>query len=161
MRKGKKIVLSPTETLSTRETVESVYCETWHSTDFQSSEIIISIANTVKIREQLSRNTTKPTKWLCAQRRLSSAWATAKDLLRVAKDPSFLHADSKDSDQTGRMPRLIWVFTGHTCHFVKPHFEKVGARQDLPCPSVILWFSHSVTFQMNIFRHTYLRTCEA
>ena len=25
----------------------------------------------------------------------------------VAKDPSFLHADSEDSDQTGRMPRLI------------------------------------------------------
>ena len=25
----------------------------------------------------------------------------------LAKDPSFLHADSKDSDQTGRMPRLI------------------------------------------------------
>ena len=36
----------------------------------------------------------------------------------VAKDPSFLHADSEDSDQTGRMPRLIWVFAGHTCHFV-------------------------------------------
>ena len=33
---------------------------------------------------------------------------------RVAKDPSFLHADSKDSDQTGRMPRLIWVFSGRT-----------------------------------------------
>ena len=31
---------------------------------------------------------------------------------RVAKDPSFLHADSEDSDQTGRMPRLIWVFAG-------------------------------------------------
>ena len=28
----------------------------------------------------------------------------------VAKDPSFLHADSEDSDQTGRMTRLIWVF---------------------------------------------------
>ena len=26
----------------------------------------------------------------------------------VGKDPSFLHADCKDSDQTGRMPRLIW-----------------------------------------------------
>ena len=26
---------------------------------------------------------------------------------RVAKDPSFLHADSEDSDQTGQMPRLI------------------------------------------------------
>ena len=32
----------------------------------------------------------------------------------VAKDPSFLHADSKDSDQTGRMHRLIWVFAGRT-----------------------------------------------
>ena len=30
----------------------------------------------------------------------------------VAKDLSFLHADSKDSDQTGWMPRLIWVFPG-------------------------------------------------
>ena len=35
---------------------------------------------------------------------LSSKW--------VAKGPSFLHADSEDSDQTGRMPRLIWVFAG-------------------------------------------------
>ena len=25
----------------------------------------------------------------------------------VAKGPSFLHVDSEDSDQTGRMPRLI------------------------------------------------------
>ena len=25
-----------------------------------------------------------------------------------------LHADSEDSDQTGRMPRLIWVFAGRT-----------------------------------------------
>ena len=33
---------------------------------------------------------------------------------RVAKDPSFLHADSEDSDQTGRMPRLIWVYAGRT-----------------------------------------------
>ena len=32
----------------------------------------------------------------------------------VAQDPSFLHADSEDSDQTGRMPRLIWVFAGRT-----------------------------------------------
>ena len=32
----------------------------------------------------------------------------------VANDLSFLYADSKDSDQTGRMPRLIWVFAGRT-----------------------------------------------
>ena len=33
---------------------------------------------------------------------------------RVAKDPDFLHADSEDTDQTGRMPRLIIVFAGRT-----------------------------------------------
>ena len=66
---------------------------------------------------------TKPTKW-CAQRRLRSAWASAQSdqsslcTRWVAKDPSFPHADSEDSDQTGRMPRLIWVFAGRTCHFV-------------------------------------------
>ena len=38
--------------------------------------------------------------WLCAQ------W--------VIKVPKFLHADREDSDQTGRMPRLIWVFAGGT-----------------------------------------------
>ena len=32
----------------------------------------------------------------------------------VAKDLRFLHADSEDSDQTGQMPRLIWVFAGRT-----------------------------------------------
>ena len=36
----------------------------------------------------------------------------------VAKDPSFLHANREDSDQTGRMPRLIGVIAGLTCHFV-------------------------------------------
>ena len=36
----------------------------------------------------------------------------------VAKDPRFLLADSKDSYQTGRMPRLIWVFARRACHFV-------------------------------------------
>ena len=32
----------------------------------------------------------------------------------VAKGPRFLHADSEDSDQPGRMPRLNWVFAGRT-----------------------------------------------
>ena len=32
----------------------------------------------------------------------------------VAKDPSFLHADNEDSDQTMRMPKLMWVFAGRT-----------------------------------------------
>ena len=36
----------------------------------------------------------------------------------ITKNPSFLHADSEVSNQTGRMPRLIWVVAGRTCHFV-------------------------------------------
>ena len=36
----------------------------------------------------------------------------------IAKDPRFLHADSEDSNQTGWMASLIWVFAGCTCHFV-------------------------------------------
>ena len=59
---------------------------------------------------------TKPTKWVCAQRRLESAWASAQSdqclccaLSWVAKNPSFLHADSEDSDQLRQMPRLIRV----------------------------------------------------
>ena len=30
----------------------------------------------------------------------------------IAKDPRFLQVDFEDSDQTGQMPRLIWVFAG-------------------------------------------------
>ena len=33
-------------------------------------------------------------------------------------DSIFLYADSKDSDQTRQVPRLIWVFAGRTGHFV-------------------------------------------
>ena len=36
----------------------------------------------------------------------------------TVKDPSFLHVDSEDSDQTGQMPRLISAFAKRTCHFV-------------------------------------------
>ena len=36
----------------------------------------------------------------------------------VAKDSLLLHSDSKYSDQTGRMPRLIRVFAGQTGHLV-------------------------------------------
>ena len=62
---------------------------------------------------------------MCAQRRLRSAWASAQSDQEsslsaqwVAKDPSFHNADSEDSDQTGQMPRLIWVFARMICHFI-------------------------------------------
>ena len=62
---------------------------------------------------------TKPTMWLWAKTQISlgirPVWSESSLCTQwVAKDPSFLHADSEDSDQTGRMPRLIWVFAGHT-----------------------------------------------
>ena len=66
---------------------------------------------------------TKPTKWVCAQRILRSAWASAlsdqsslsawRKLVSLATH----WAHSENSDQTGRMPTLIWVFAGRTVIF--------------------------------------------
>ena len=88
-----------------------LYLWHWHIRYFHT--------NTSRFRH-LSRDMTKPTMWLCAQRRLRSAWASTQSdksslcAQLVAKDPSFLHVDTEDSDQTGRMPRLNWVFAGRT-----------------------------------------------
>ena len=58
---------------------------------------------------------------MCAQRRLRSAWTSAQSdqSLHCPHKESlgslatqWVH--SEDSDQTGRMPRLIWVFAGRT-----------------------------------------------
>ena len=91
----------------------------------------------------MSCNMTKPTKWLCALRSLRSA--TSLCIHWVAKDPRLLHADSKYSDQTGWMPRLIRVFAGCTvillvlsCHGSYGFF----------CLHTFPWslnFSHSMT----------------
>ena len=73
----------------------------------------------------MSRLVTKPTKWHVrpAKTQISlgirPVWSESSLFAQwVAKDPSFLHADSEDSDQTGQMPRLIWAFAGCTCHLV-------------------------------------------
>ena len=57
---------------------------------------------------------------MCAQRRLTSGQSDQSSLSAWRKLESLAThwAHSEDSDQTGRMPRLIWVFAGHTCHFV-------------------------------------------
>ena len=67
---------------------------------------------------------TKPTKWPVrpANTQISLGirplWSESSLYTQlVAKDPGFLH-DSEASDQTGQMPRLIWVFAGRTGHFV-------------------------------------------
>ena len=61
---------------------------------------------------------------LCTQRRLRSAWASAQSdqssvsAWRKLGSLATYWAYSKDSDQTGQMPRLIWVFAGRTGQFV-------------------------------------------
>ena len=56
----------------------------------------------------MSRLTTKPAS-------IRPVWSKSSVYAQwVAKDPSFIHADSENSDHTWR----IWVFAGRTCHFV-------------------------------------------
>ena len=56
----------------------------------------------------------KTNKMICAPSEDRSAWAATQSDQEssqcakwIAEVPMFLHADSEDSDQTGRMPRLI------------------------------------------------------
>ena len=61
---------------------------------------------------------------LCIQQILRSARASTQSdqsslcIHWIAKGPRFLHADSKDSEQTEWMPRQTWVFAGRTSQFV-------------------------------------------
>ena len=74
---------------------------------------------------EMSHLMTKPKKWHVRPAKTQTSqgicpvWSESSLCAQwIAKDWSFLHADSEDSDQTGWMPRLIWVFAGRTCHFV-------------------------------------------
>ena len=62
---------------------------------------------------------------MCTQQRLRSAWASAQgwsesslSAWRKLGSLAAYWVHSEDSDQTRRMPRLIWVFAGRTCHIV-------------------------------------------
>ena len=105
-----------------------------HSTKQTAQDLRYTVSRPILWRtRKLSRDVTKPTKWVCAQQRLRSAWATAQSDqslrcpgIRPIWSESSLSAwrnleslaahwaHSEDSYQTGRMSRLIWVFTGRT-----------------------------------------------
>ena len=72
------------------------------------------LMNFILLLHYMSRDMTKQTKWVCVQRRLRSAWASAQSdqSIRCPHEEAFFSYHSEDSDQTGRMPRLIWVFAG-------------------------------------------------
>ena len=56
-----------------------------------------------------------PTKWVCAQRRFRSVWSESSMSARRKLWSWATHlAYSENSDQTGWMPRLTWVFAGGT-----------------------------------------------
>ena len=86
----------------------------------------------------MSHLMTKPTKWSVrsAKTQISlgvrPGWSESSlSAQLVAKGPSFLHADSECSDQTGWMPRLIWAFAWHTCHFVGFVIRRLISYQNL------------------------------
>ena len=68
----------------------------------------------------MSRDMTKSTMWLCAKRRLRSAWASAQSdqSFRCPHEESFRPwlpiEHTAKTGQTGWMSRLIWVFAGRT-----------------------------------------------
>ena len=71
-----------------------------------------------------SRLMTKPTKWHVRpggqiSLGIRPVWSESSLSAWRNHGSSPTHwAHSEDSDETGRMPRLIWVFAGRTCHFV-------------------------------------------
>ena len=70
----------------------------------------------------------------------------------VAKDPSFLNVDSEDSDQTGRMPRLIWVFAG--CTVILLVLSWGGSYSCVYCSSYP-WQKNSLTWTVGRKWHQY------
>ena len=105
--------------------------KSWSS--LQTTEIVTFSKYTVKIRTsriialiilKWAASWQNQQNGMCAQRRLRSAWASAQSdqsslsAWRKIGSLATQWAHSEDSDQIGRMPRLIWVFAGRTDHLV-------------------------------------------
>ena len=75
-------------------------------------------------RSHLNRLMTKPTKWPVRPAKIQISldicpgWSEASLSWKKPGSLATNWAYSKYSDQTGRIPRLIWVFAGRTGHFV-------------------------------------------
>ena len=107
---------------------------------------------------------TKPTKWLCAQGRLrparaSPVWLESSLCAQwVAKDPSFLHAGSEDSDQTGWISLIRlggcpgWSDSSlgaHSlcwCCHVAAHLHCLASLSSFQYPSIFstMWWLYSI-----------------
>ena len=93
-------------------------------------------------KRQLSRLLTKPTKWPVRPAKtqinlgIRPVWSESSlSAWRKLGSLATYWAHSEDSDQTGRMPRLIWVFAGRTCLFVGFALRWLNYHQRTPhCP---------------------------
>ena len=95
----------------------------------------------------LSLSKTKQTKWHVRAAKtqdslgIRTVWSEALCAVWVAHDLNFRQSDSEDSDQTERMPRLIWVFALRTGHFAD-HFITKTASLFLITSTKVRTFEH-------------------
>ena len=79
----------------------------------------------------------------------------------VAKDPSFLHADSEDSDQTGRAFHFVGFvmrhIAGRTCHFVTEVLVLYANSVDPDQMSSDLGLHFAYVQFMGRYRHIWVR----
>ena len=83
--------------------------------------LICSVSWETEKMKQMSRRMTKLTKWHVRPAKTQVAWASTQSDQSAWRNTgsSATHwAHCEDSDQTGRLPRLIWVFPGHIDQFV-------------------------------------------
>ena len=93
--------------------------------DAKSAVDLAIYVNVSFVDKYMGRLMTKPTEWSVRPAKTQTslgirpAWSESSlSALRKPGSSATHWAQSEGSDQTGRMPRLIWVFAGHTCHSV-------------------------------------------
>ena len=74
----------------------------------------------------------------------------------VAKDARCLHADIEDSDQTGRMLMLIWVFVGRTGHIAVFVMSRLSTVERLFRTGTIVMHLHQVAHKRLICHLIYI-----
>ena len=100
-----------------------MFCKKGAFLSDQIYEVIIAISVLVGVDVHVFNVAMQIHRWAATWQNQQNGYAPSEDSYQsgsslcaqwVAKNPNFLHADSENSDQTGRMPRLIWVFAGPT-----------------------------------------------
>ena len=103
-----------------RSLICTVVVRIWHKAVFLKTKLNLSLLLTDCKSYNVSHLMTKPTKWhVCPAKTQISlgirpVWSASSLAWRKLGSLATNWAHSEDSDQTGGMPRLIWVFAGRT-----------------------------------------------